>query len=1003
MKYDFVIDELDMESSFGKILSQVAPGSKVLECGCATGYMTRYMKEKLNCDVYIIEIDQAAFEIAKAYAKDGICTDLTQEKWCEKFEGMIFDTILLCDVLEHVIDPVALLRKAASFLKEDGTMLISLPNVGHNDILMRLYEGHWDYQERGLLDNTHIRFWGIENIEALFAENELKIALMDATLLPTGRTEQYWGKECLVDPQFLSALRRRYDGEIYQFVLTVQHAAHMEKNQVHTQWAIEKGGPEKKLMPIWQASDYLERETIEGKRKEDLLQILMTDNEQLNEKMRETRIYHEELLSNVQEMTDMLEKRTAEQMRTEELLKELIADKSAMNGAVNTLIERNSEIEKVLVELKVSNCLLEKEKQQLYGQAEELTAELAEAQRRLKEQTEIIEAVQNEKKAAQDRCSTIAEERNRFEQELNVANSYVQAINESRAHRLAEKYYSTRDKILPVGSRRRQVLGRIVHGTKNLIHPRRKEAPHQKNQIELMHEMGKYERMDVITTPHCMYIARLAKRALEQVGIQCEIQVGEPETYLNIPYLIIAPQFVKNFPPVYFVFQVEQTISSRWFTPEYFVSLQNSCFILDYALQNVEFFHRPENEDVRSRVYYVPLDYYPNYLPTPAPEEKEYDVLFYGSIAGDRRGKILKAVGEKYNLKIVSELFGEDLYREIRKAKVVLNIHYYEGALIETTRLFEALSLNSSVIVSEDSFDKNESGRLEEFVDFVPVDNTEKLLERIGYWLSHDEERKAKVKANQKALEHRSNAFEYFFYRFLLAHDRITFDQFYKLAGNFFELTGNKICLSLPESTERRRSFDNDNKYDFQCIPGLRHEKGWIGAGMSYKFIFKKALESKQKNIMICEDDVIFPDDFSKRLQHIMGFLNKKERWSVFSGVMADVGNVEVLETQVKGNTEYIQIDHMISMVFNIYNRQMFSLLARWDETNRDVTTNAIDRYLEKRKLNVYTQLPFLVGHKEELRSTIWGFSNSQYADMIAKSEKKLKALAEEFKQKKSK
>ena len=788
----------------------------------------------------------------------------------------------------------------------------------------------------------------------------------------------------------------------------------------------------------------------------------------------------------------MLEQRTAEQVRTEELLKELAADKSVMNGALTNLTEKNSEMEKSVIELKAGNQILSNEnyalsqsvqhltaqsnlllqtvqeekvnnrilleqnqrieseltqrnnelqaqlellKQskalleeaedsnlQLKEQNEQICREISEMDKQLKtleeqrnwwhKQAHEIEQERNlwqkqagvantEKEDALNRCSAIAAERNRFEEELKVANSYVQAINESRAHRLAEKYYNARDKVFPVGSRRRRVVGKIVRGAKNLVHPPKPEAPRPKNQIEMLHDMGKYERMDVITTPHCMYIARLVKRALDRVGIQCEIQVGEPESYLDIPYLIIAPQFVKNFPPVYFVFQVEQTISSRWFTPQYFMTLQNSCVILDYALQNVEFFHRPENEDVRSRVYYVPLDYYPNYLPTPAPEEKEYDVLFYGSIAGDRRGEILKAVGEKYNLKIVSELFGEDLYREIRKAKVVLNIHYYEGALIETTRLFEALSLNSSVIVSEDSFDKNESGRLEEFVDFVPVDNTEKLLERIGYWLSHDQERKAKVKANQKALEKRANAFEYFFYRFLLAHDRISFDQFYNLAGDYFELTGNRICLSLPESTERRRSFDEDNKYGFQCIPGLRHEKGWIGAGMSYKFIFKKALESKQKNIMICEDDVIFPSDFTKRLQQILAYLNSKQKWSVFSGVMADVGNVKVLETQTKGGVEYVQIDHMISMVFNIYNQQMFALLAKWDETNRDVETNAIDRYLEKRKLNIYTQLPFLVGHKEELRSTIWGFSNTQYADMIANSEKKLKALADEFKQKK--
>lgn len=937
MKYDFVIDELDMENSFGKILSQVAPDSVVLECGCATGYMTKYMKEKLNCDVYIVEIEREAFEIAKKYAKDGICADLTKDDWCEKFAGKQFDCIMMCDVLEHVGDPKALLQKVVPFLKRDGQLLVSLPNVAHNDILMRMFEGHWDYQERGLLDSTHIRFWGIENIDQLFAESGLGITVFDATQLPTGGTEQYWDKECRVAPEFLAALRKRWGGEFYQFILSAQHMEYIEENKIETRWVIPKKTVKSDLPLIWEASDMLEKQEAERQKTAELVKILMADNEMLNEKMRETRIYHEKLLQNVQETTAMLDQRTEER-----------------------------------------DLWMAKVKQ-----------------------------MEEEKETLLERFSAIAEERNRLSQELNDANNYIQAIKDSRAFRLVGMYYKVRDKVLPVGSQRRRTLGRIVRSAQYFLHPEKKQSqPNQpvrlKSQIELLHDMGKYERMDVITTPHCMYISRLVKRALERVNIKCEIQVGEPEHYLDIPYLIIAPQFVKNFPPVYFVFQVEQTISSRWFTAEYFRSLQNSCVILDYALQNVEFFHRPENEDIRSRVFYVPLDYYPHYLPEAAPEEKEYDVLFYGSIAGERRGKLLEAVGKKYNLKIVSELYGEELYREIRKAKIVLNVHYYEGALIETTRLFEVLSLNSSVIVSEDSFDKNESGRLEEFVDFVPVDDIDKLLERIGYWLSHDEERKEKIRENQKALEKRANAFDFFFYRFLLSHDRITFDQFYEQAGHYFEIKSNRLCLSLPESTERRRSFDADNKYDFCCIPGLRHEKGWVGAGMSYKFIFKKAQEAKLKNIMICEDDVIFPEDFAERLQQIVAYLDSTKNWSVFSGVMADVGNVKVLGIEKRDHVEYVQIDHMISMVFNIYDERVFALLSEWDESKRNVEINTIDRYLEKKKLNVYTQLPFLVGHKEELKSTIWGFSNSQYADMIANSEKKLKALVEKYKDQKS-
>ena len=69
-KYDFEID-LSPTTSTGIILNKIQKGSVVLEFGCATGRMTRYMKEALGCDVYIVEYEASAFEKAKVYAKDG--------------------------------------------------------------------------------------------------------------------------------------------------------------------------------------------------------------------------------------------------------------------------------------------------------------------------------------------------------------------------------------------------------------------------------------------------------------------------------------------------------------------------------------------------------------------------------------------------------------------------------------------------------------------------------------------------------------------------------------------------------------------------------------------------------------------------------------------------------------------------------------------------------------------------------------------------------------------
>jgi len=587
-----------------------------------------------------------------------------------------------------------------------------------------------------------------------------------------------------------------------------------------------------------------------------------------------------------------------------------------------------------------------------------------------------------------------------MEQELMLAQSRLNHVQTSRAYRLAQKAEKLTERILPSGSRRYEAAKKAWRLFKRITGKQIAARQLTQNQIKDLADLGKYQRMDVVTTKHTMYIAVLIKRELERLEIDCRIHVGEPQTYEDIPYVIICPQFVDRFPKVYFVFQMEQTVSSRWFTEDYLTKLRNACGVLDYSLTNIDFFQRPEYKDFSRSVYYLPIDYCPQYTSAEIPAEKEYDVLFYGDASNPRRKAMLEAISSQFSVKVCSELYGEDVYREIRKAKVLLNIHYYDGALLETTRLYETLSLNSTMIVSEDSEHVTETDRLAPYVDFVPVGDTEALIERIAYWVQHDEEREKRIRDNCEAIEGRTNAFSFYFLRFLLAYDRIDFDTFYRMAGEYVQFDTNRLCLNLPESTKRRRVFDKDNHYGFFCVPGLRHLKGWIGVALSYKMIMRRAQDLGLEYVMVCEDDVIFPEDFEVRLAEIERYLNAREHWSLFSGVMADVGDVKVKAVEHCGERTFAEIDRMMSMVFNIYHRELSPVLGAWNEANRNETQNTIDRYLESRKLSVHVQVPFLVGHREELNSTIWDWSNLRYKQLIENSEKKLQSLIDEWEDK---
>ncbi|MBQ8813882.1 MAG: methyltransferase domain-containing protein [Lachnospiraceae bacterium] len=219
-KYDFEMT-LSQNTSTGIILNRVEKGSVVLEFGCATGRMTRYMKENLGCRVYIVEYDQSAYETALQYAEDGLCDDIMHFRWAEKFEGIVFDAIVFADVLEHLTSPEKVLECAAKLLKDDGQMYVSVPNITHNDILLKAYAEHFDYTETGLLDDTHVHFWGMENIGTLAAKSGLHIRTVEGTYCATGDTEQYAQSDRNENRLLENILKERKCGEVYQFVVTL--------------------------------------------------------------------------------------------------------------------------------------------------------------------------------------------------------------------------------------------------------------------------------------------------------------------------------------------------------------------------------------------------------------------------------------------------------------------------------------------------------------------------------------------------------------------------------------------------------------------------------------------------------------------------------------------------------------------------------------------------------------------------------------------------------------
>lgn len=216
MKYETELD-LSFNNTMTIFIDQIKENSTVLEFGPASGRLTRYLKEKKNCSVYIVEIDEEAGKIAAKAATDYVIGDILDYEWKNKFEGVTFDYILFADVLEHLTDATSVLKVCRDVLKEDGKICLSVPNIGHNSVIINLLKNQFRYTSTGIMDNTHVHFYTKESVDKLVEDSGLFVEKRYATYTQVGKNEFENSYEELY-PAFAQMLKTRSYGEVYQYV-----------------------------------------------------------------------------------------------------------------------------------------------------------------------------------------------------------------------------------------------------------------------------------------------------------------------------------------------------------------------------------------------------------------------------------------------------------------------------------------------------------------------------------------------------------------------------------------------------------------------------------------------------------------------------------------------------------------------------------------------------------------------------------------------------------------
>jgi 2-polyprenyl-3-methyl-5-hydroxy-6-metoxy-1,4-benzoquinol methylase len=142
------------------VFDHIPLGGTVLDVGGGDGATAATLKaEGRVARIGVIDMVPPANPQAMDFAYQGNIEEPTLLAKVGAEQGP-FDTILCLDILEHFVDPWAVVARLTTMLKPGGVIVASIPNVRHYSVLLPLLlRGRWDYIDAEILDRTHLRFF----------------------------------------------------------------------------------------------------------------------------------------------------------------------------------------------------------------------------------------------------------------------------------------------------------------------------------------------------------------------------------------------------------------------------------------------------------------------------------------------------------------------------------------------------------------------------------------------------------------------------------------------------------------------------------------------------------------------------------------------------------------------------------------------------------------------------------------------------------------------------
>lgn len=170
---------IDKYTSRCKIFEQVPTGSTVLEIGCGSGRLANILTIWKKCRVYCVDKDPTISSFAKGKCVEILNIDIENTQL--PYEKGTFDRIIIGNTLEHMIEPEQVLIRLKKYLKDDGLLIYSVPNIVNWHSRMTIFLGKFDYVDGTVFERGHLRFYTLRSAKNLAIDSGYQIICLDVT------------------------------------------------------------------------------------------------------------------------------------------------------------------------------------------------------------------------------------------------------------------------------------------------------------------------------------------------------------------------------------------------------------------------------------------------------------------------------------------------------------------------------------------------------------------------------------------------------------------------------------------------------------------------------------------------------------------------------------------------------------------------------------------------------------------------------------------------------